>query len=439
MISRASPDLRFTMPDFPRDAAHGAVGQASSEAPVAPQGPVTETVFAQDESAVLATVRQAFERRQAIYPQGGGTSLDYGLPRRKPGIALSLSALNRVLEHAAEDMTITVEAGITLAELNRHLAVKGQWLPIDAPDPDRASIGGIIATNAFGPRRHGHGTIGDYLIGFCAIDGRGEAYCGGGKVVKNAAGYNLPRLMVGSRGTLGVITQATFMVRPVPACSALALCDVPSLDQAESLLAGLGRSQTSPTIVELLAGPARPNCPLPAISESSVARLAVGFEGGAIEVPAMLSALCDEWKSAGANNVTTISGAGVASIWSWLSATPALLQVNLLPSRLVEIVEQFAKLLPGHPLQAHAASGVLRVYSPSANSGNQGEGLIELTSDTLRPLAASADGRLTVLRTPESCDVTAADLWGPPTAGATLMQAIQRRFDPAGVLNPGIF
>ena len=153
----------------------------------------------------------------------------------------------------------------------------------------------------------------------------------------------------------------------------------------------------------------------------------------------MLSALCDEWKSTGANGVTTISGAGVASIWNWLSASPALLQVNLLPSRLVGLVEQFAKLLPGHPLQAHAASGVLRVYSPSGDVRDQGEGLIELASDTLRPLAASAGGRLTVLRTPETCDLTAADLWGPPTAGAMLMRAIQQRFDPAGVLNPGRF
>ena len=439
MISRASADLRFAMPDFSRDAMHATNGQASSEAPIVPPGPITETVLAQDESGVVASVQHAFERRQAIYPVGGGTSLDYGLPRRKPGIALSLALLNRVLEHAADDLTITVEAGITLAELNRHLAIKGQWLPIDAPDPDRASIGGIIATNASGPRRYGHGTIGDYLIGFRAIDGRGEAYCGGGKVVKNAAGYNLPRLMVGSCGMLGVITQATFMVRPIPACSALALCDLPSFDQAECLLAGLGRSQASPTVVELLAGTARPNCPLPAISGSSVARLAVGFEGGSIEVPAMLAALCEEWKSAGANGLTTISGAGVASILNWLGMSPALIQVNVLPSRLIGLIEQFAKLMPGHSLQAHAASGVIRVYSSAGESQCEAEGLIELVSDTLRPLVDSAGGRLTVLRTPETCDLSAADLWGPPAAGATLMKAIQRRFDPAEVLNPGRF
>jgi glycolate oxidase FAD binding subunit len=397
-----------------------------------------ETIVAQDVAAVAAALRQAFERGQAVYPQGGGTSLDYGLPRRKPGVKLSLAQLNRVLEHAADDLTITVEAGITLAELNRHLAAKGQWLPVDAPEPDKATLGGIIATNAFGPRRHGHGTIGDYLKGFQAIDGRGEEYCGGGKVVKNAAGYNLPRLMVGSLGTLGVITQATFMVRPVPACSALALCDLSSLEQAETLLAALGRSQASPTIVELLAGPARSNCPLPALTGTAVARLALGFEGGAIEVPALLSVLCDEWKSTGAEGVTTISGAGVGSIWNWLSASPAMLQVNVLPSRVVELVEQVAKLLSEHPLQAHAASGVIRVYS-SVGPAARPEAFADLVNGVLRPLVTLAGGHLTVMQTPDACELTAADLWGPPPAGATLMRAIQQRFDPAGILNAGRF
>ena len=149
-----------------------------------------------------------------------------------------------------------------------------------------------------------HGTIGDYLIGFRAIDGCGEAFCGGGKVVKNAAGYNLPRLMVGSRGTLGVITEATFMVRPLAGLLGVggsATCRA-SLEPNTHVGRSGCKAETSPTIVELAAGPSRPNCPLPAMARSSIARLAVGFEGGSIEVPAMLSALVRRrnWKSAGA-------------------------------------------------------------------------------------------------------------------------------------------
>jgi len=400
---------------------------------------IVETISPADEAAVGLAVRRAFECRQAIYTIGGGTSLDYGLPRAKPGIALSMTALNRVIEHPSNDLTVTVEAGITLGELNRRLAEKRQWLPIDPPEAEKATIGGIVATNAYGPRRHGNGTIGDYLLGFRAIDGRGEAFNGGGKVVKNVAGYNLPRLMVGSLGTLGVITQATFMVRPLPASAALVICDVRGFDQAEDLLAGLGNSQAMPTIVELLAGPARANCPLPAMPAGAMARLAIGFEGRAIEVQAMLGGLCDELKAAGVDGMTTIAGAGVACIWNWLSARPALLQVNALPSRLVGLVEQFSKLLFAHPIQSHAGSGVIKVYPPTDGSTGYVDGFAELVAGTLRPLVSAAGGHLTVLAPPEGCQLSAADLWGPSRPGAALMRAIQQRFDPAGILNPGRF
>jgi glycolate oxidase FAD binding subunit len=428
MISPAAVNLRSVASSLLRPA---------PPAVAIPNSPIIETVIPPDEATVARHVRQAFERQQAVYPVGGGTSLNYGLPRVKPGIALSLTALNRVLKHSAHDLTITVEAGITLAELNRHLAVNQQWLPIDPPEAEKATIGGIVAANAYGPRRHACGTIGDYLLGFQAIDGRGEVYRGGGKVVKNAAGYNLPRLIVGSLGTLGVVTQATFMVRPLPAYAALVICDVPYFQQAEALVAGLGSSQAMPTIVELLAGAARPHCPLPAMAGSAGARLVIGFEGSPIEVQVMLDMLCDEWKLAGIKDITTIAGAGVTSIVNWLGTSPAVMQINVLPSRLVGLIEQLAKLLPSHPLQAHAGSGVIRIYPRADGSAGFGERFAELVSGTLRPLAVAAGGRLTVLATPEGCELTATDIWGPPPAAAALMRAIQQRFDPAGILNPG--
>ena len=410
--------------------------------------PIEQTVAANDEPAVAALIGAAYTSGTPVYPIGGGTSLDYGPRPVRPGIGLSMSAMNRVLDHPADDLTITVEPGLTLAELNRHLATKRQWLPIDAPEPARATVGGMVATNACGPRRYGHGTIGDYLIGIRAIDGCGEAFAGGGRVVKNAAGYNLPRLMVGSLGTLGVITQATFMVRPLPPHSALVICDMPSFQQAECLLVALGRSRTTPMIVELLTGPALPHCPLPAVPDAAAARLAIGFEGGAAEVQGMANVLCDEWRALGADGLTTIVGARVDSVWDWLSESPALLQINVLPSRLIEVVEQLAGELPTMPLQAHAQSGVIRIFPPSPPAplpGHHvpmvvGEGsLASLLQDTLRPIAAAAGGHLTVLAAPPEVELTPAEIWGPPRPGVALMRSIQQRFDPAGILNPGRF
>ncbi len=413
--------------------------------------PLEDCIAPTDEAAVAARVAAAFQSRTPVYPMGGRTSLDFGPRPTLPGIGLDLSRMNRVIDYPADDLTITVEPGLTLAEINLLLAEKRQWLPIDSPEPACATVGGIVATSACGPRRYAHGTIGDYLIGIRAIDGCGEAYAGGGRVVKNAAGYNLPRLMVGSLGTLGVITQLTFMVRPLPTHSGLVMCDVPSFQEAEGLLLALGSSRTTPMIVELLAGPAQPHCPLPAMPDSAAARLAIGFEGGAAGVQGMVNALCDEWQDMGAEGLTTLTGARVDSVWNWLSESPALLQINVLPSRLVGVMEQVAAEIPMAPLQAHAGNAVLRVYSPSlpapvgatsgatvASSARWGDrSFADLIENTLRPIAAAAGGHLTVLAAPAEAELTPAEIWGPPRSGGVLMRSIQQRFDPAGILNPG--
>jgi len=402
-----------------------------------PELPLEQTVAATDEAAVAALIGAAYKSGTPVYPIGGGTSLDYGPRPVRPGIGLSMRPMNRVLDHPADDLTITVEPGLTLAELNRHLAAKRQWLPIDAPEPARATVGGIVATNACGPRRYAHGAIGDYLIGIRAIDGCGEAFAGGGRVVKNAAGYNLPRLVVGSLGTLGVLTQTTFMVRPLPTHSALLICDMSSFQQAECLLAALGRSRTTPMIVELLAGPTQPHCPLPVMPATAAARLAIGFEGGAAEVQGMANVLCDEWQALGADGLTTIVGARVDSVWDWLSESPALLQINVLPSRLIEVVAQVAGELPATPIQAHAGNGVIRIYLPPDATAFFGSGVARLVQNMLRPIATAAGGHLTVLATPNDMELTSAEIWGPPRPGAALMRSIQQRFDPKGILNPG--
>ena len=189
--------------------------------------PLTETIEPADQAAVAKAVQTAAGRQMAVYPLGGGTRQDYGARPTRPGIGLSLTKLNRVIDYPAADLTITVEAGTTIAELTKRLASQRQQLPIDIPQPERATVGGAVVVNAAGPRRYAYGSMRDYLLGFTAVDGHGILFSGGGRVVKNAAGYNMGRLMTGSLGTLGVITQATLMVRPLAETSALLVCDVP--------------------------------------------------------------------------------------------------------------------------------------------------------------------------------------------------------------------
>ena len=158
----------------------------------------------------------------AIYPQGGRTALDYGGVPRRPGVAIDTTGINRLIDYPFADMTITVEAGMTLSALRAILAEQGQRVLVDAPDPDQATLGGIYATNASGPRRYAAGRPRDQIIGVSFVTSEGVVVKGGGRVVKNVAGYDFPKLLTGSMGTLGIITQLTLKVRPIPEASAIA-------------------------------------------------------------------------------------------------------------------------------------------------------------------------------------------------------------------------
>ena len=398
--------------------------------------PLTETIAPPDEAAVAGAVRDAHQAETPVYPIGGGTALDYGIRPSRLGIGLSLERLNRVIDYPADDMTITVQAGITMAELANYLSVKSQRLPVDVPLPRRATIGGVVATGPSGPRRYACGTIRDYVIGIRAVDGLGTAFSGGGRVVKNVAGYNLCRLLVGSLGTLGVITQVTLMVRPMPETSALVACDLPEFEAAERLLASLVHTKTLPVAVELLAGSTPQHNPaMGPILQSNVARLIVGFEGSRSEVDWMVRQLEDEWRQQGILSLTTTRDAEAGPLWDWLTEFPAQVQISVPPGATAKTVGRLVHLDPDVAIRAHAGDGVIRVgFSPPML-----ERFAELLRGRIRPAASAAGGNMVVLSCPDGVELTRHDVWGPPGDGATAMQAIKDRFDPKGLLNPGRF
>src|SRR5947209_3579553 len=178
-------------------------------APVA----VVEPGAAEDLAMVLACANRT---GLTVIPRGGGTKLDWGNPPRHADLVLSTARLGRVLEHAWGDMTATVQAGCTVAQFQRTLAEHGQRLALDPLWPDRATVGGILATNDSGALRTRYGSLRDLIIGITLALPDGTLAKSGGKVVKNVAGYDLPKLATGSFGTLGVITAAVFRLYPLP-------------------------------------------------------------------------------------------------------------------------------------------------------------------------------------------------------------------------------
>src|SRR6516162_278862 len=225
-------------------------------------------------------VRQAAAQGQAVYPVGGRTMLDYGLPPTRPGLGIDLTKLDKIIDYPARDMTITVQAGITLAKLQETLATENQRLPIDVPRADQATLGGALATNASGPRRYGFGTLRDYVIGISVINDEGQEIKAGGRVVKNVAGYDLCKLFVGSLGTLGIITQVTLKLKPRPEEHALLTLGC-GAEAVGPLLDGLYRSRTRPVCLELLNAAAARQVGMAAGAELPDAPwvIVVGFEG----------------------------------------------------------------------------------------------------------------------------------------------------------------
>jgi glycolate oxidase FAD binding subunit len=380
-------------------------------------------------------VRRAAAAGEAIYPIGGGTMLCLGNASAKRGIAVDLRGLDQVIDYPARDMTITVEAGMTVARLQALLAPENQRLPIDVPRAEAATVGGILATNASGPRRFGYGTLRDYLLGFSAVNDEGQVIKAGGRVVKNVAGYDLCKLFVGSLGTLGIITQATLKLRPLPEQQALATlpCAAASL---HDLLDLLHRSRTRPVCIDVLNPAAVAGLPL-AGGSADAWLIVVGYEGNADAVKWQVQQLVREVH--GKCGLEARIGATARPLWDALVEFVApcegdnlTFKANMLPSAVAEFCRQ-ADALPERPsLQAHAGNGIVVGHMTVT-----GERAASVMGD-LRSVAARGRGRVVVVSCPPAWKKTVS-VWGPSAGDVGLMRAVKEKLDPRRLFNPGRF
>jgi len=405
--------------------------------------PITETLSPSDPQQVTEIVRRCFDRGTAVYPLGGGTSLDYGLPAKRAGVGLSLSPLSQIVDYPARDMTITVQAGLTMQTLADTLAVERQRLPIDVPWASQATLGGVVATNFNGPRRYGQGTIRDYVIGIQAVDGRGLPFKGGGRVVKNVAGYDLCKLLTGSLGTLGVITELTLKLKPQPEKLAFLVAAPSGLEQAEQWLAALTTSQTTPCAIELLAGPSW-------VEDAALTRglaspgglyLAVALEGTEPEVDWMLMQLEREWRELGVAECCRLADAPAQGLMNRLTEFPAagnlpfVLKAVLTPSGTTRFVQAVRELDGQCDLQAHAGSGIVIARLSEFPSA----GLARTLVGKLHPAASAHHGHVEVLANPGGSEMTPHSVWGAVDLAGDVLNAVKRAFDPKNILNPNRF
>lgn len=401
------------------------------------------------EQAAAAALAVCNAHGLAVVPWGGGTlqAMD-NAPARLDAV-LSLERLDQIVNYEPSDLTISVQAGVTLATLQETLAAHGQMLPFDLAAPERATIGGAVATNLVGPRRFGAGSYRDLLIGLTVAAPDGTISKAGGMVVKNVSGYDMMKLHLGALGSLGLLLRLNFKVLTQPAFDTTATIGGAALreramandgtDGERTVLlevaATLASSQLAPDSLELF-GPGAP------LADDRGWRLAVrltGSEQGIARKRSDLTALCTTAGLTPAWSYGEPMRAGWQRCAEFLSpanapADEALLRLAAPPAQLGALIEHLQtaarKANLDVRLAAHAGNGILFARL----SGSR----LAVELPPLLTALGTGWGNATLLAAPAEVK-QGLDVWGPLPDGFTLMQRIKAEFDPQGTLNPGRF
>ena len=385
----------------------------------------------------------ANSEKLAVVPRGNGTKMAQGGAPRKLDMVLSLLRINRITEHDVPNLSLSVEAGITLAEVQEKLAGtgKGSFLPLDPPYTDKATIGGIIATNGSGPRRYLYNTARDLLLGLKAVSPNGDIVAFGGKTVKNVSGYDMTKLMIGSWGALGVITEITTKLLPLPEASATLLVSFEDLAKAGSLTKKVLHSALLPSAMELMDGKAAGQ-----LGVKGKYPVAFSLEGVGEAVDRQVAEIGEMGKKEGAIDLQVLKGQEDHAFWirvrdiALALEAPFILKSNFVISKQAEILgnyESWARAAGiGCALIGHAGNGILMTYILE-NGAVKKDALIDLIGKFTAE-AVKHDGNLVVEACPTELKAK-IDVWGQPRTDEVVMRRLKEKMDPVGILNPGRF
>ena len=387
-------------------------------------------------SEASQVLRAAAADGLAVTFAGGGSKLGLGNPPERADLVVLTGGLNQVLEHAAGDLVVRAQAGVRLADLQAALAPAGQQLALDPPEP-RATLGGVVAANASGPRRLRYGTVRDLLIGVTVVLADGTVAKAGGKVVKNVAGYDLAKLFCGSLGTLGMVAEVIFRLHPVPAAASVVTLQVNGPQEAGQAMRRLTRSTLEPSAAELTVD-----------EWGWPGRLTVVFEGIQPGVEAQAAAAAELLGQVGE---AAVAGAGgTEAALSQLGARPfekteLALKATCPPADLPVVLDRLRggslRWIGGLSVHAHAGTGVLWLASGiregDLRPDDPAPRLTRWITETREALAARG-GSLVVVKAPPHLK-REVDVWGPPTDAVGLMRRVKERFDPDRRLSPGRF
>jgi glycolate oxidase FAD binding subunit len=398
--------------------------------------PIECLVYPRTSDELAEVMHCAAQSQWRVLPTGGTSKLKWGGIADKTQIVVSTARLNRLVEHAVGDLTVTAEAGIRFAELQATLARAGQFLAIDPVCPAIATLGGIVATADTGALRQRYGGIRDMLIGLSFVRSDGQITKAGGRVVKNVAGYDLMKLLTGSYGTLGIISQVTFRIYPLPTASRTVIL-TGTAEALAQLLKTVMASALMPTAIDLLSP--RTSTDLGMINEMA---LLLRFQSIDVSVEKQAQGVLEQSQLMGVKGISIADGEQ-SHLWQKLAALfePAdqdviTCKIGVPPSLAVVALDKFHALVPTGCGRIHAGVGIgmLRLCSHEADLP---------TLLRLREWYQSQGGFLTVLEAPLSLKQQAlkqqVDLWGYGGDALQVMQTLKHQFDPGQLLSPHRF
>jgi len=357
----------------------------------------------------------------AVVARGAATKLDWGLPPTRVDLVVDTTSLTGVVDHAAGDLVCVVRAGTPVRELQDALAGAGQQLALDTPFPG-ATVGGTVAVSTSGPRRLLHGTLRDLLIGITFVRADGVVAKSGGTVVKNVAGYDFGKLLLGSYGTLALVTEVVVRLHPLPDARRVVAVRTSDPAAASTAAAAVTGSQLVPSAVEV---------DQQGTSPGTVTVLLEGIEGGVERRARAAAELLTAYGSVD-TEVTTDLPDGFADLPFAAGGTG--LKVTSSLTGVADVLTTARALSGRTPLRVRgSAAGVLHVGVPAGTEPAHVAAVVE----RLRATAAGSGGSVTVLTAPQSVhDVV--DVWGP-VPGLHLMRRLKDEMDPGHRLSPGRF
>jgi glycolate oxidase FAD binding subunit len=395
----------------------------------------------------------ANEHVLSILPMGNGTKKEMGGIPEKVDVVLSMLRLNRMTDCDCDNLTLSAECGLTLDGVQKRLSMegKGYFLPIDPPFTEKATLGGIVATNSSGPKRLLYGTARDMIIGAKAVFPNGDIVTSGGKTVKNVSGYDLCKLLIGSYGTLGILCEMTFKLLPLPEQTATLLLPYETLEGAVQISKELLRSQYLPSSMEILNGLASEKLNLPMNSRGNYL-VAIGLDGVTEAIERQISEMGERATGNGALKVEVLRSGPHLSFWQSVRDFSdrmmkagerfVLLKSNFLISRCGDVMDRYEKIAKESGVDCglicHSGNGILFSYVFVGQRAGSRRELIFSMIREFSLVAVKNEGNLIVESSPPALKKK-LDIWGDSRGDYAVMRRLKQEIDPKRILNPGRF